>query len=107
MADDSKEKTTEKTNPPSIGDKLLKGLKDGETIITGIVTRVIDVAAGLVHFRPTSDVSRLNLEGHRIGTGDLTIVHTNGSEPQKLDAKRGEGDLKVGSEIAIVHTGRQ
>jgi hypothetical protein len=106
MADD--DKTQSKTTPPSIGDRLIKGLKEGETIITGIVTRVIDAATGNVHFRPTSDVSRLNLEGHRIGTGDLVIAHNNNSEPQKLDSKRGEGDpTKVGSEIAIVHTGRQ
>ena len=79
----------------------------GETLIRGVVTRIIERAGRpIIHIAPTSDVRSLDLEGHRIGTGDLLFQHEKGDLPQRIDGERVAGKLAVGESVGVVHLSR-
>lgn len=100
MSDETKEEK-------SAFDKVRESVMDHETFVQGVVTRVIPMGADepLVFFRPTTDVSHLELEGHRIATGELLVTHDKQGIPKQFDLKRVtlNGDLAVGAEIGLVH----
>lgn len=92
-------------------DKFEDSLKEGETIVRGTISRVISMgpdAEPIVFFVPTSEIRHLELEGHRIATGELVVTHDKHGVPKQFDPKRiaVSGDLKVGSEITLVHLDR-
>lgn len=88
-----------------------QNLKEGETAVEGLITRVVDMGDGvdpMVFFRPTSDVRELELEGHRIATGELLVAHDKLRVPKQFDPKRVDtpDGLKVGAKIGLVHLGK-
>jgi hypothetical protein len=98
-------------------DSLKESLKEGEVLVKGTITRVVDRGqdvAPLVFFHPETDVRFLHLEGHRVTTGELMSDHegrtANGTPiPKQFDGKRVaiDGDFKVGSRIGLVYLDRQ
>lgn len=100
---------TEETNEEksSALDKVRESVMEHETFVKGVVTRVVPMGSDepLVFFQPTSEVRHLELEGHRIATGELLLTHDKPGVPKQFDLKRValSGDLAVGAEIGLVH----
>lgn len=98
-------------------DALKETLKEGEVLVKGTITRVVDRGtdvAPLVFFQPETDVRYLHLEGHRVTTGELMSDHEGRTAsgtpiPRQFDAKRVaiDGDLKVGSRCGFVYLDKQ
>jgi hypothetical protein len=83
--------------------------KDGETFLRAVVTRLVkpehDDEEPTVFVRPLDDVSQLELDGHRLSSGELVLTHNRPGLPQQFDPRRAavDGDMAVGKEIGLVH----
>jgi hypothetical protein len=97
-------------------DALKETLAEGETLVKGIISRVVDRGrdvAPLIFFYPETDVRFLHLEGHRVSTGELMSDHegrtSGGPIPKQFDAKRVaiDGPVAPGSRCAFVHMDKQ
>jgi hypothetical protein len=94
--------------PPAADDGKSEG-KDGETFLRAVVTRLVkpehDDEEPTVFVRPLDDVSQLELDGHRLSSGELVLTHNRPGLPQQFDPRRAavDGDMAVGKEIGLVH----
>lgn len=93
---------------------LSASLKEGETIVVGTVTRLVDGSdpeRPVIYFLPETDVRHLELEGHRLGSGELRSEHDGGNSsgqriPKQFDLKRvafSTDGPQIGAKVAFVH----
>ncbi len=108
MADEKKPDDTKPSKKSTKADEIKASLKEGETYVRGVITRVLpgeDDGPPVIFFNPIDNVSQLELEGHRLSSGELVITHNKLRTPKQFDLKRValEGDPIPGAEIGLVH----